>query len=259
VVDAGRRPGLDQRDDLMSHINRPGRLAVLVIHHVQLGPLPLKPDHRPDEIRAVGAIEPGGPHHVPAIGKLAQHGLFPGQLGAPVSTPRRRDAVLRIRPLRCPVEHVVSGQLDEARATGRARGGEGGRAAAVDRERRILVRLGGVDRRPGSAIDDNVRPQLPGRGTDGGDVRYVEFTAVQAGGLGAVTPQPGQQVVSEHPLRASDQPPAHGASAGPAGAAFSGSHQLRFSSYQRTVAFSASANGLAGAYPIPRSNESSSE
>jgi dTDP-4-dehydrorhamnose 3,5-epimerase len=56
VVDARRRGGADQGEDLHGHVDGPGGLAVLVIHHVDRWPPVLQLDHRADEARPVRPV-----------------------------------------------------------------------------------------------------------------------------------------------------------------------------------------------------------
>jgi dTDP-4-dehydrorhamnose 3,5-epimerase len=74
VVDARRRRGLDQRDDLPGHVGGPGGLAVLVVHHVDRWPPLLELDHRADEARPVRPVQPRRPDDIGRPGQALEHG-----------------------------------------------------------------------------------------------------------------------------------------------------------------------------------------
>src|SRR5947208_747824 len=69
MVDAGRGRGMDQRDDLPAHVDGPGGLAVLIVHHVDRRPLVLELDHRADEVRPVRSVQPRRPDDIARAGQ----------------------------------------------------------------------------------------------------------------------------------------------------------------------------------------------
>ncbi len=111
MVDARRGGGMDQRDDLPRHIDGPGGLAVLVVHHVDRRPLALELDHRTDEARPVRPVQPRRPDDIARLGQVVEHDPLAGQLGASVGGARRRDVILGIRPGGIPCEDVVGRDL----------------------------------------------------------------------------------------------------------------------------------------------------
>jgi hypothetical protein len=53
---AACRARADERDDLPGDGGRPGRLAVLVVDHLDRRPLALQPDHDAHEVASVSAV-----------------------------------------------------------------------------------------------------------------------------------------------------------------------------------------------------------
>jgi hypothetical protein len=98
---------MDQRDDLPAHVDGPGGLAVLVIHHVDRWPLVLELDHRADEVGTIRPVQPRCPDDIAQAGQPVEHDPLPGQLGASVGGARRRDVILGILSARIPGEDVV--------------------------------------------------------------------------------------------------------------------------------------------------------
>ena len=258
VVDAGPGRRAGQRDDLVGDIDRPGGLPPLVGDDIDERPLGFQADHRPDEIGPVRPVQPGGPHHIPGLGKEPEDGLLPGQFGAPVGGARRGVVILRVGSNAIPAEHVVGGHVHQPGAAGRARGGDVLRASPVDQEGLVLASLGIIDGGPGRAVHDDGGPGAQDEGADGRGVCYVEVRAPQAGHVLAPAVQDTDKVPAEHPASPGDQPFRHGApwalaeracSRGPGspGGDLSGSHQERLSRYHCTVARRPSANGVRGA------------
>ena len=161
----GRRAG--QRDDLFGDIDRPGRLPQLVGDDIDERLPARQVGHRPDEIGPVCPVQPGGPHHVAGLGQEPEHGLLPGQLGAPVGGARRGAVILRVGSKAIPAEHVVGGHVHQPGAAGRARGGDVLRAPPVDQEGLVLAGLGIVDGGPGCAVDDDSGTDAQDEGADG--------------------------------------------------------------------------------------------
>ena len=120
--------------------------------------------HRPDEIGPVCPVQPGGPHHVAGLGEQPEHGLLPGQLGAPVGGARRGAVILRVGSKAIPAEHVVGGHVHQPGAAGRARGGDVLRPPPVDQEGLVLAGLGIIDGGPGCAVDDDSGAGAPDEG-----------------------------------------------------------------------------------------------
>ena len=264
VVDARRGGGVDQRDDLAGHVDGPGGLAVLVVHHVDRWPPVLELDHRTDEARPVRPVQPRRPDDKARSGQAVEHGPLAGQLGAPVGGARRRDIVLRIRPAGITCEDIVGRDLHEPGAESRTGRGQVRRAASVDGQRLFLGRLGIVDRGPGRAVDDHIRPAARDRIGDSGGVGHVQAGPVHPGHRLAAGGQDGDHVGAEHAASPGDQPPGHDARPDPAGAGaglcrLSGSHQARLPAYQRTVASRPWRNRTLGAYPMARRVLSSRE
>src|SRR3954449_6869970 len=137
VVDAGRggagQGSAAQLDQQTRQIGAPGGLTALVVDDVE-GVLDAPElDHRADEVRAAGAVEPGGADDVTALDP--EHGLLAGQLGAAVGAAGRGGGGLRVRLLGVPGEDVVRGDVQQDGAGAGAGGGQVGRAVAVARER----------------------------------------------------------------------------------------------------------------------------
>ena len=107
MVAARRGRGVDQRDDLPGHVDGPGGLAVLIVHHVDRGPLVLQLDHRADEARPVRPVQPRRPDDESRFGQAVEHGPLASQLGASVGGARRRDVILGIRSVSIPGEDVI--------------------------------------------------------------------------------------------------------------------------------------------------------
>ncbi len=244
VIDPRRGGRPDQGGDPPGHVHRPGGLPALVVHHLDRSRAARLADHRPDEAAAVRPVQPGGAQHVTPQPRLAQHGLLTSQLGPAVRGPRRGPAVFRVRLAGLAVEDVVGGQLDQRGAGRGALRGQARHCLPVDPERRGLVGLGGIDRGPRRAVDHHVRgPAVQGR-LDLAGIGDVEVGAAQPGDRRTAPVEDGDEIPAEHPPGAGDQPPAHLAAAP---GCLSGSHQSRWSMYQRTVLASPAANGVRGA------------
>jgi hypothetical protein len=217
VVDARRRPDLDEGVDLPGDVAAPGGLAALVVDHRRTDPRAGQPEHGADEVGAVRTVEPGGAQHVGGIRQDRERRSLAGQLGPAIDGPWSRNRVFLIRRGRGAVEDVVGGDVHEGRADGGAGGSEVRDRVAVDGERLVLVRLRVIDRRPGRAVHDDVSPGhrhgLLGRGPVGD----VEAVAAERDDGFPGRGQQGDQVGAEHPVRAGDQPPGHRAARGRSG------------------------------------------
>ena len=76
MVDARRGRGSDQREDLPGYVDGPGRLAMLVVDHVDRRALALEPDHRSGEARPVRPVQPRRPDDKARPGQAVEHGTL---------------------------------------------------------------------------------------------------------------------------------------------------------------------------------------
>ncbi len=255
MVDAARglavERGLAERDQVAGQRVGPGGLAVLVVDHVEGVAQGGQFQHGGDEVVPVLAVQPCAADDVAVLRQHLGHGLLADQLGAPVGVDRAGRGVLGVRLRGVAGQHVVGGDVEQARTGGGAGLREDAYGCAVDGRCGFLGGLGAVHVRPGGAVDDH-RDVLDG-GADRGRVGDVEVRAPEADGLDAGVLERGQDVLAEHPGGAGDEPAPCGGVPGVrahfcrAAFAFSGSHQARFSRYQSMVALMPSSKVTCGA------------
>ena len=209
MVDTGRRVGSHQCDDLVGHINCPGRLSALIINNIDGCSLAFEPDHRFYEISSVSAVEPRGPHDVTSLGQLPEYGFLSGQLCAPICGAGTDVVKFGIWALGVPAEYVISRYVHEAGSVYGGRSSKVGNSLAVHQQCFVLMTLGLIYFRPGCTIHNNAGRVIPKRRLDGCLISDVKIPACEANHVLAVMFKDCDEIAAKHPSGADDQPPAH--------------------------------------------------
>jgi hypothetical protein len=123
VPDAARKVGNAERDQTSREVQRPGGAAQLVVDDLDRLVLLGEPGHRLDEVAAGGAVQPRRADDE-GICSGGQDRLLAGGFGAAVDRARRGSRSLVVRLVGVAGEHVVGGDVKEARAEVGARLGE---------------------------------------------------------------------------------------------------------------------------------------
>ena len=239
MVDAGGGIRVKKFYDLAGEVSGPGRLPELVGYDAYCVVAPRESQHGLGEVGPSRAVEPGGAHDVGAVRIGCDGEPFTLGLGAAIRRDRVQGCRLVVWRRRRPVEHVVSGDLNELGVDFRCRDREVLRASGVDGKCVGFVGLRIIHLRVRGCIDHYI---VPGdRRTHGIEVGDVEVGAAKCGDV-----PPRQRVLkvlTEHACCTGDEVP-HSAAR-----SFKGSHQTRLSRYHCTTSASPCSNGTCGLYP----------
>lgn len=115
-----------------------------------------QPQHRSDEIAAIGAVEPRAPDHG-REGVRCQYSSFTGQLRRSVGVQRCGNVAFIVCIWLRAVEHIVGRMMNERDIHLPCDIRQCRRTIAVDAERLRRLRLGLVDRRISGRVDDRGR------------------------------------------------------------------------------------------------------
>src|SRR6478672_757424 len=110
-----------------------------------------KPQHRLDEIIAIGTVHPRGPQH--ERGRTsATDGPFTFELRTAIDTERDSCILFSVGKRFSAVEHVVRGNLDQWHAQPLRFNSEALRSIAIDRESSTGLEFGSVDGGVGGSV-----------------------------------------------------------------------------------------------------------
>ena len=159
---------------------RGGGIAVLIRHHLQFRPGPVRQlHHGVDEAGAAGPVEPGDPadHMIRAV---TADGLFAGELALAVNgVSAVGDVEFAVRPVAASFENIIRTDGDEPDPVPVARRGHVGAAESVELIGEIDFRLAFVHRRHGGAVDDRIGGGLRQKGVETGRIGDVGLGQVR--------------------------------------------------------------------------------
>ena len=136
--------------------NADGRIAQLVGDDADLLARLGKPQHGADEIRAEGAMDPGGAQDH-AVLRARRDQKLALEFRSAIGACRAGRVVLAIGPIEPPVEDIIGREMNEGNAKPRRRLGDMAGAVRIDAHRQIRLGFRLVDRRIGGGVDDRVR------------------------------------------------------------------------------------------------------
>ncbi len=165
-------PGRGQAADPDGQVGGERRVAPLVVHERQLGPVG-QPQHGLDHVVAVLAAHPRRPHDRRPRG-VGRDLVLAAQLGPAVHRLGVGPVPLDVGLVLGAVEHVVRRHVAEPGPDPAAGVGHPPGAQGVDPERGVGVGLAGVDGRVRARVQHHVGPQRRDRLVDGVPVADVE-------------------------------------------------------------------------------------